>query len=172
MHRQARISNYLLALLSALLFTWNTALFAFDNSLAFNSNDRLSVTNLIASYGYSYDEGHIDDYRSLFTESALVYGVAPDGESVTISQLIEFSAPRLAHFKKNGIQRRHVLSPVRFEAQSEDEATGQVYMQLYSIKNEEKPEIILTGFYSFKAVRTTQGWKIDRWQIHADSKID
>jgi len=139
---------------------------------SFNATDRLAILNLLHSYGYLFDENRLGEYEKLFSSTARFNNLVPQKTSATLEEFIEFLASRLKAFVANGVQRRHFLGPVRFDHQTPTKASGQVYLQLFSIEQGGPPQLLLTGFYSFSTVKENQQWKIDQWEVAVDSRID
>lgn len=182
-----RNKSYPLILLIACLLLFNSAqLFAAKielekpdpiatqaiGSTSFDPKDRLAIVNLLSSYGYLFDEGKLDEYRNLFSESARFEDLVPNKKSASLEEFMTFLIPRAEYFNKNDIQRRHFLGPMRFATQTESTAAGQVYLQLYSIEQGGPPSLLLTGYYSFKVEKIDQQWKISSWQVTVDSRIE
>ncbi len=134
--------------------------------------DRQAIENLLAGYGYFYDEGRMDAYFSLFSDNAVLVDAVPGKPEATLGEFRSFLLPRVAYFAENNIQRRHVLAPVHIETMDGSEASGNVYLQLYSIVNQGAPQLLLTGVYHFTVVKEDQGWRIARWRIQPDSSIE
>ena len=137
-----------------------------------HAESRQAIANLLASYGYLYDEGHMDEYFALFADDAVLVDAVPGKAEASLTEFSDFLLPRVEHFAKNDIQRRHVLAPVRIESLDENEASGQVYLQLYSIAQGGPPQLLLTGVYHFSLRKSDDGWKIARWRIAPDSRIE
>ena len=134
--------------------------------------DRLAVINLIQSYGFFIDQLRMEVFFSRFTD-------APTAEVWISGKLVLGDWPSLRSriiarqeaFRREGTQRRHILSAPRFDAQSNSTMSGQVYVQLYTIKNS-RPALITTGYYDFAVIKQGASWKIDRWIAHADAAVD
>ena len=134
--------------------------------------DRLAVINLIHSYGFFIDQYRMDDFFSLFTDN-------PVAEMWIAGELVMRDWPSLRGkiierqeaFKREGTQRRHILSAPRFDMQNSSAIIGQSYVQLYTIKDG-RLTMITTGYYDFTAVKQGTVWKIDRWIGHADAAVD
>ena len=142
-----------------------------QGSVSFDAKDRLAIINLISSYGYFFDEGLLDAWKNLFSEDAKIIGLKPNKEAATISEYLDHATSRAKMFEEQKIQRRHFLGPVRFDRQTEDFASGNIYAQLYSTKDGE-PKLVVTGYYVFKAAKAGSEWKIVYWEPIPDSEVD
>lgn len=139
---------------------------------SFDATDRLAIVNVLNSYGYFVDELRMDDYFSLFTDSATVemwFGERQIVESQ--AQFKHLATSRQEFFAREKIQRRHVLSAPRFERQSGNTASGQTYFRLYKIHHN-VTSLVATGYYEFSAVKNNERWQLDRWIGRLDSLPD
>jgi SnoaL-like domain len=77
-------------------------------------------------------------------------------------------AIRKEKFKAENNQRRHALNSFWFASQSEREATGHCYVQVFAIADGAAPTPDLTGRYEFTAVKRDGGWRFSRWVVAID----
>ena len=167
----ATLNAWIAALIGAFL---TFAAHAADRSIgdtSFNVADRLAVINLVSSYGPLYDQYKMEEWRLLYTEKPAVefwLGEKKLGEG--IDMLSAITRKRQDQFKREGIQRRHLLIP-RIISQTADTITGEAYLQLLSSRGD-KPSTITTGVYEFTAVNDGNNWKFSRWIAHLDSPLD
>ena len=90
----------------------------------------------------------------MFTESpqlVLLHEGSP--LSADIDTVMSLLAVRKAGFKAENNQRRHALNSFWFSSQSDSEATGHCYVQVFAIKDGGPPTPDLTGRYEFTAVK-------------------
>jgi hypothetical protein len=137
----------------------------------FNAIDRLAIINLINSYGFFIDQGRVTDFIGLFTDHPVIE--IWHGENKIVSgweQFKQTATERQARFRSEGVQRRHVLSPPRFDSQDDRSAAGQVYLRLYSIAGQ-VARLVSIGFYEFTVVKiqSQSQWKLHRWIAHVDA---
>ncbi len=141
-------------------------------SASFDAADRLAIVNVLNSYGYFVDQLRMDDYFGLFTDAPEVEAWFAGERAVhDWKQFKDLSTARQEVFKREKIQRRHVLSAPRFDQQDNESASGQVYFRLYRIHHG-TISLITIGYYEFTMAKQRGEWKIDRWIIRADNGID
>jgi len=79
---------------------------------------------------------------------------------------------RVKAFAAAKIQRRHALTSYAFTSQTDNEASGSLYFQVFSSKDGGVPSVALTGYYEFTAVKGSNTWKFSRWIARADQFFD
>ena len=138
-------------------------------SVAFDVADRLAIINLFGAYAYTYDENRLDEFRALFTESPQLV-LLHEGRplSADIDTVMSLLAVRKAGFKAENNQRRHALNSFWFSSQSDSEAAGHCYVQVFAIKDGGPPTVDLTGRYEFTAVKQDGTWRFGRWIVALD----
>jgi SnoaL-like domain len=135
---------------------------------SFNVEDRLAAINLLHSYGYLVDQQQLEDFFNQFADAPTIEFWQSDKKIVEGWEgFKETTTTRQAKFKQEKIQRRHVLTAPRFEQQSSDAMSGQVYLQLYKISGGTL-SLITIGYYDFVLVKQRKQWKISRWVGHLD----
>jgi hypothetical protein len=137
--------------------------------VSFDVADRLAIINLFGAYAYTYDENRLDEFRALFTESpqlVLLHEGAP--LSADIDTVMSLLAVRKAGFKAENNQRRHALNSFWFSSQSDREATGHCYVQVFAIRDGGPPTPDLTGRYEFTAAKQDGTWRFSRWVVAID----
>ena len=139
---------------------------------SFNAADRLAIINVLNSYGYFVDELQLDNFFSLFTSVPTIEFW--HGESMIADGWEQFKAmtiSRQEHFRREKIQRRHVLSAPRFDVQSDDSASGHVYLQLYKTQDN-RVSLVTLGYYAFTAIKQRGEWKLASWIARVDVQPD
>jgi SnoaL-like domain len=138
-------------------------------SVAFDVADRLAIINLFGAYAYTYDENRLDEFRALFAESPELV-LLHEGQplSADIDTVMSLLAARKAGFKAENNQRRHALNSFWFCNQSDREATGHCYVQVFAIKDGGPPTVDLTGRYEFTATKQDDAWRFSRWVVAID----
>jgi hypothetical protein len=138
---------------------------------SFNAADRLAVINLVSSYGYFYDRFDMAGFQSLFTDSPVFEFWVGDTKVVSgISEVLRDSVEWRKDVKTEQGHRRHFLAPTRFDRQTESEATGEVYLAFYELKNGAM-SLVTTGEYDFIAVKANGEWKLSKWVGRVDSSL-
>jgi SnoaL-like protein len=138
-------------------------------SAAFDVADRLAIINLFGAYAYTYDGNRLDEFRTLFTESPeLVLLHEGNPLSADIDTVMSLLAARKLAFAAENNQRRHALNSFWFSSQSDSEATGHCYVQVFAIKDAAPPTADLTGCYDFTAVKQDGVWRFSRWVVAID----
>lgn len=145
----------------------NTASIGDVGRADFDVTDRLAIINLFGAYAYTYDENRLDDFRTVFTESPQLV-LLHEGRplSADIDTVMSLLAVRKAGFKAENNQRRHALNSFCFSSQSDSEATGHCYVQVFAVKDGGPPALDLTGRYEFTAVKRDGAWR--RWVVAID----
>lgn len=139
---------------------------------SFSVTDRLAVINLINSYGYYVDELQMDNFFSLFSDVPTVeFWQGATLITAGWESFRESAISRQEVFKREQIQRRHVLSAPRFERQGSDALSGHVYLQLYKA-HMGTISLVTMGYYTFTAIRQRGEWKLDRWIARVDAMPD
>ena len=135
----------------------------------FDAADRLAIVNLFGAYAQTYDAAHLDEWRELFADSADVRFLNR-GRAVTMSlaETIPILQARHEAFKADKDQRRHALNSLCFDDQTQNEATGRCYFQVFSTRDGGTPGVQLTGCYEFAAVKQNNAWKFSRWIAYID----
>lgn len=138
-------------------------------STAFDATDRLAVINLFGAYAHTYDENRLEEFRQLFTESPQLV-LLHEGRplSADIDTVMTLLAARKAAFTAERNQRRHALNSFWFSSQSDRQATGHCYVQVFAVKDGGPPSVDLTGRYEFTAAKQDGTWRFSRWVVAID----
>ncbi len=142
--------------------------------------DRLELLNLIGFYSHLADGLHTELFGHFFAESAVFsivpYGAAPGAKAQTIATgraaIVESLRPRHAAFRRDGIQRRHFLTNPIVWDQTDDSARVGVSLQLVTIRQGGRAEIVGTGRYEGRAIKTLAGWRMAEWTIFSDQVLE
>lgn len=136
---------------------------------AFDAADRLAIINLFGAYAYTYDGNRLDEFRTLFSESPeLVLLHEGNPLLADIDTVMSLLAAGKQAFVAENNQRRHALNSFWFSSQSDSEATGHCYVQVFAIKDGGPPTADLTGCYDFTAVKQDGVWRFSRWVVAID----
>ena len=139
---------------------------------SFNAEDRLAVANLVNSYGYYYDQFLLDKLHALFVEEPqLEFWIAGEMVVDSFPAFMAILRRRSAVYKSEGIQRRHLLTSLRFNGQSGGECTGQASVVLYS-SDGAGTSLVTTGLYEFTSTKVDDEWRLSEWIARVDSPMD
>ena len=145
-----------------------------------DSRDRLAILNLIHFYSHLADGLQTDLFGHFFSENAVFaivpYGADPDDPQWIMgksrAEIVDSLRPRHAAFRGEKVQRRHFLTnPIIWEQTRESARVG-VYLQLHSITRGGASELVGTGRYEGRAIKTPHGWRISEWTIYSDQTLD
>ncbi len=149
-----------------------TTLTTIVGNTSFNATDRLAVINLLYSYGYFFNEDKLEEFSALFTQSASIeLGQGNDKMIMNLSEWRKYISSLQEFSQQQQIQPRHVLNAPRFDSQTSNKASGQVYLQLFTTKND-ITSLLTTGIYEFTAVKQANEWKLSHWVVKLDSSLN
>ncbi|MDY7047248.1 MAG: nuclear transport factor 2 family protein [Microcystis panniformis WG22] len=144
---------------------------AFIGDTSFNATDRLAVINLLYSYGYLFNEIKLEKFLALFTKSASIeLGEGNNSTIMNLSQWREYISNIQQFSKQQQIQPRHILSAPRFDSQTDEQMSGQIYLQLFTTRHN-TTFLVATGVYEFIAVKQANEWKLNHWVVKLDSSL-
>jgi hypothetical protein len=159
---------------------WPSSAFAQGNLAAsapgnavFKAADRLAIINLFGAYAQSYDAGKLDEFISLFADKVeLKYMSGDKVVAEGLDQVTRGMTGRVKAFAAEKIQRRHALTSYVFTSQTNTQASGRLYFQVFASKEGGAPTVALTGFYEFTAVKEGNVWKFNRWIAYGDQPLE
>ena len=130
--------------------------------------DRILIAERMHRYGWAFDERQEEALSECFTESATwqasIMGTSTIGPFKGKSEIINF----MKGFWPNQLdQRRHNITNVIVESQSEKAASVMAYLVLMSASAQGlKP--VTTGFYKVEMVKSDGTWKIQTLLVGFD----
>ena len=130
--------------------------------------DRILIAERMHRYGWAFDERQEEALSECFTESATwqasIMGTSTIGPFKGKSEIINF----MKGFWPNQLdQRRHNITTVIVESQSEKAANVMAYLVLMSASAQGlKP--VTTGFYKVEMVKSDGTWKIQTLLVGFD----
>jgi hypothetical protein len=130
--------------------------------------DRILIAERMHRYGWAFDERQEEALSECFTESATwqasIMGTSTIGPFNGKSEIINF----MKGFWPNQLdQRRHNITNVIVESQSEKTASVMAYLVLMSASAQGlKP--VTTGFYKVEMVKSDGTWKIQTLLVGFD----
>ncbi|MEX1009585.1 MAG: nuclear transport factor 2 family protein [Acidimicrobiia bacterium] len=133
--------------------------------------DRIAITEVIASYGYDYDEFRIDQWLEKFTPDATVT-VSLEGNELggttgrdAIGNLL---GARVAGFQADNVQRRHNMTSIVVDELTATTAKARSYLLLTSTGPDGPTELVTSGRYLFDLVKQDGVWLVSAWVIGLD----
>lgn len=131
--------------------------------------ERVLIAERMHRYGWALDEGQEESLSECFTESATwqanIMGTSALGPFLGRSEILNFMK---GYWPTQFDQRRHNITNVIVESQSEKTVSILAYLVLMSASAQElKP--ITTGFYKVEMVKLDGIWKIQSLLVGFDS---
>lgn len=128
--------------------------------------DRLEIIDLLYQYGRGGDLGEWEGLRSVFTEEVEYDFSSLEGAPPVKMRSDEWVAQ--ARSLLTGMKAtQHIITNHVINIKG-DEATCIAYIHSqHYLPNETKEDTFLVGgYYTGHLVRTSQGWKIDKWKLN------
>jgi hypothetical protein len=137
----------------------------------FSLEDRTAILELIANYAYMWDGKDVDGFGALFTEDAVMERYY-NGESTPVrrgetrarirSVAVESFAGRL-----EGVQtRHHQNSTVLIEVHTDWARGKTMFLVTHQRADEATPRLMVSGVYQDTFVKTADGWRFGRRELH------
>ena len=130
--------------------------------------DKQAISDMLGKAGWAYDQGELDYLSGIFTEDAL-FTLTITGQG----QVGNFEGRETIHGLYVGAkesqtdQRRHVVSNIFFEDETDDSVTAVSYLTLISVEDGAL-NVISSGIYTDKVVLEDGNWMIK----HRDLVLD
>tara|TARA_Y100001934_G_scaffold176513_1_gene209069 strand:- start:1681 stop:2217 length:537 start_codon:yes stop_codon:yes gene_type:complete len=135
-------------------------------------SDRKAIMDLISSYGHTWDNKDAKGWTGLFTEDAVwLYRAGGELKNTIHSRTarLNFANEKLEQFAEQGIQTRHLQSNTLLTRKADGSIHGEtIFMVPWQTTGESAPRLIHTGVYRDTFVKTKQGWKFSRREVHVD----
>tara|TARA_Y100000741_G_C18245471_1_gene555382 strand:+ start:891 stop:1487 length:597 start_codon:yes stop_codon:yes gene_type:complete len=140
----------------------------------FNIADRIAILDVINAYGVYWDENNLKGFFNLFLDDAVRITTDENGneKKITKSEEEKIAIERQTFFKKNSMQRRHMMHNTHFIKQTENYARVKQYMTLLNTTESEKSNIVSPIIYDFEFYKINDIWKISKRKINLDYKLD
>jgi hypothetical protein len=123
-------------------------------------DDRLEIQDLISRYSYTYDENLIDEFMTLFADTAEVNLLTYSKGVEDIRKQVE---KRRQHLSDEGIQPRHHQTVTILTEQTETIVQGKTYVLLtWCHKATSELEVKHSGMYNDEFIKTDSGWKFSK----------
>lgn len=132
----------------------------------FNTADRLAIINLIDAYAINFDNQNLDEWFELFTPDAKFIVRAPGWEpkdQTMGEEFKEFWRQRVEQFKRDGHQRRRVISNVVFLEEGVDTAHTIMAAILTNTTGGKTFTVVTSISYEGRFVKSDGVWKIQEW---------
>ncbi|HEY9476323.1 MAG TPA: nuclear transport factor 2 family protein [Mycobacteriales bacterium] len=123
--------------------------------------DRAEINDLVSHLGRWLDEKRFDDTRSVFTEDAI--GEFPSGPIRGVEALTDQARRHHADFERT----QHITTNTLVDLAG-DRATVRANLIATFVRHADtpEPEPTVGERYRFEAVRTEQGWRFCRVEVH------
>ena len=140
----------------------------------FNIADRIAILDVINAYGVYWDENNLKGFFNLFLDDAVRITTDKNGneKKITKSEEEKIAIERQTFFKKNSMQRRHMMHNTHFIKQTENYASVIQYMTLLNTTAGKKSNIVSPIIYDFELKKINGIWKISKRKINLDYKLD
>ena len=140
----------------------------------FNIADRIAILDVINAYGVYWDENNLKGFFNLFLDDAVRITTDENGneKKITKSEEEKIAIERQTFFKKNSMQRRHMMHNTHFIKQTENYARVIQYMTLLNTTESKKSNIVSPIIYDFEFYKINDIWKISKRKINLDYKLD
>ena len=140
----------------------------------FNIADRIAILDVINAYGVYWDENNLKGFFNLFLDDAVRITTDKNGneKKITKSEEEKIAIERQTFFKKNSMQRRHMMHNTHFIKQTENYARVIQYMTLLNTTESKKSNIVSPIIYDFEFYKINDIWKISKRKINLDYKLD
>ena len=140
----------------------------------FNIADRIAILDVINAYGVYWDENNLKGFFNLFLDDAVRITTDKNGneKKTTKSEEEKIAIERQTFFKKNSMQRRHMMHNTHFIKQTENYARVIQYMTLLNTTESKKSNIVSPIIYDFEFYKINDIWKISKRKINLDYKLD
>ncbi|GAA5158950.1 MULTISPECIES: nuclear transport factor 2 family protein [Amycolatopsis] len=127
--------------------------------------EQLAVHQALARYAFALDQRGLEALSDVLTDDATwtfkIAGAQDLGPVTGREAILDFVRQAMA--AETG-QRRHNLLNVAIHSASADSALVQAYLMLTS-----NASVLATGFYTFRLVRTVDGWRIAELFLGTDN---
>lgn len=133
--------------------------------------DRIAITEVIASYGYDYDEFRLDQWLEKFTPDATVTLTLAGNEVGAASGRDAIGAmlgARVTGFRAGNVQRRHNMTSIVVDELTTTTAKARSYLILTSTGPSGPTELVTSGRYRFELVKQDGVWRVSAWVIGLD----
>lgn len=130
--------------------------------------DRQAISEMLGKGGWAYDAPDVDYLANMFTEDGTfdltIQGMGQVGSFATRAEIRKLYEDSLA---SQSDQRRHVVTNIFFEAETETSVTAMSYLLLITIKDGAL-SVISSGVYKDRVVLDGDEWRIAHRDLHLD----
>lgn len=128
----------------------------------FSVENRLAIHNVIYAYAFYIDYYDYENWFALYDEDAKFYIKNAGKPPFEVRNFRSVAQTRFEKFKSDGIRRRHMMSNIIIDEQSNSNAHGVIMATLISLQNG-KTELITTIRYEGWFKKVDGVWKISKW---------
>ena len=136
----------------------------------FDVRDRLEILDLLHRYSHCWDGHDFAGFCDLFVAEPTVVAKLRGEEQGRLegrAGLVSLNARNEA-FREAGVQRRHLMTNVIVDDQTEAFARVAAYVGLFSTSSDGDLTTVTTVRYSGEVIRSSEGWRIQLWEIDLD----
>jgi SnoaL-like domain len=130
--------------------------------------DKQAITEMLGKGGWAYDTPDVDFLADMFTEDG-TFDLSIDGvgHAASFSGRAEIRKLYEDSLASQTDQRRHVVTNIFFEDETDDSVTAMSYLVLITIKDGAL-NVISSGVYKDSFVRDGDHWRIAARDLHLD----
>jgi 3-phenylpropionate/cinnamic acid dioxygenase small subunit len=170
-----RLKFYVFALLLLTAFIGSVAKGTAFASDGITVEDRLMIEDLISRYGRTYDDRDAEGWAALFTESApmpIYIAGKLTRELNTNEDRKKWAQSRFETFEKDAVfKTRHYQTNTMLNPLNDGAVEGTtLFLVTFQYAAETTPRPIHTGMYGDRFVKTPEGWRFAKREIHIDHK--
>lgn len=130
--------------------------------------DRQAISEMLGKGGWAYDAPDVDYLANMFTEDGTfdltIHGMGQVGSFASRGEIRKLYEDSLA---SQSDQRRHVVTNIFFEDETETSVTAMSYLLLITIKDGAL-NVISSGVYKDQVVLDGDEWRIAHRDLHLD----
>jgi hypothetical protein len=130
--------------------------------------DKQAISEMLGKGGWAYDAPDVDYLANMFTEEGTfdlsIAGMGQVGSFSTRAEIRKLYEDSLA---SQSDQRRHVVTNIFFEDETDSSVTAMSYLVLITIK-EGALNVISSGVYKDRVVLDGDQWRIAHRDLHLD----
>jgi len=136
----------------------------------FDVRDRLEILDLLHRYSHYWDGHDFESFCDLFVEEPTVVAKLRGEEQGRLEGRAGLASLNVRNeaFREAGVQRRHLMTNVIVDDQTETSARVAAYVGLFSTSSNGELTTVTTVRYSGEVVRALGGWRIQLWEIDLD----
>lgn len=167
---------------------WSESLLTYPEDLKFSPNpgatdfdatDRLAITNLLGAMIYAIDSSNVDLLISTLAEEYTIEYQVPGSAIVNVTGRDAFKkmiTQRFVNLKKDGMRRRHIVTPPFFMEQTADTAHIVIHILNCTMVDQKNWHPFMSAISIFRVVKRNGCWafisQIEITDIPMDVPLD